>query len=208
MPPQPQKHFHEWERDSFVGVTHKQVETDSKVGERKCSDAVKMSLIVSFSLPLFPCPLSAQSRRDAIADTQKLSHLVPEFDNFTHIVLPDRKTKKVAKFPLVHYILAAFLLAAVTYCRISLPDVSPPSFVTARRNRFRSSAVFFPFPPRRPKERSFFGRKGEGRRGIEGETSPSISAPCFIRRLHRGERRSSGLTGEKNRGGETGKNAG
>ncbi len=95
MPPQPpQKHFHEWERDSFVGVTHKQVETDSKVGERKCSDAVKMSLIVSFPLLLF-LSLSAQSRRDAIADTQKLSHLVPEFDNFTHIFLPDRKTKNI-----------------------------------------------------------------------------------------------------------------
>ncbi len=207
MPPQPQKHFHEWERDSFVGVTHKQVETDSKVGERKCSDAVKMSLIVSFPLLLF-LSLSAQSRRDAIADTQKLSHLVPEFDNFKHIVLPDRKTKKVAKFPLVHYILAAFLLAAVTYCRISLPDVSPPSSETARRNRFRSSAVFLTFPPRRPKERSFLGERGEGRgegsRGrLRHQSVPHVLFGCCT--VGRGEwvdRR------KKDRGGETEKNAG
>ncbi len=65
---------------------------------------------------------------------------------------------------------------------------------------FDPPQFFSPSLPAAQKKDLFWAKGGKGRGGIEGETSPSISAPFFIRRLHRGKRRESGLTGKKKTG--------
>ena len=120
---------------------------------------------------------------------------------YTHCS-PGQKDKKYfwQNFPL-YYILAAFLLAAVfTLSNATSRRLASP-FRDCKAQPVSILRSFFPLPSPPPKRKIFFWAKGgEGRRGIEGETSPSISAPCFIRLLHRGERRESGLTSEKKTG--------